>query len=213
MANFKAIDAAAEALADTDTGWVHRRDSVEYLGRAAAKALKALHDFRDEKDVDVRVAVDEALGIAQAGLQGIAPVSESEKKYTFEELAQACHKPGKRHVEKVGDAYTVEVKLKDGRKQTVTLSASRRKDGVELIHIFTRCGPVTDDTRIWALKTNADLTQGALAVQDLDGEEKLVLMNCYLLEECSPREIALGLREIAFYGDWIEKKLTGLDEY
>jgi hypothetical protein len=213
VANFKAIDSAAEDLADTDAGWVHRRDGVEYLGLAAAKALKALHDFRDEKDVDVRAAVDKALGIAQAGLQGIAPVSESEKKYTLEELAQACHKPGKRHVEKAGVGYTVEVVLKNGRKQTLTLSASRRKDGVELIHVFTLCGPVTDDARIWALKTNANLTQGALAVQDHDGEERLVLMNCYFLEECSPREMALGLHEIAFYGDWIEEKLTGLDEY
>ena len=213
MANFKAIDAAAEELADTRGGWVDRRDGAEYLGRAAAKALKALHDFRDEKDVDVRAAVDEALGIAKAGLQGIAPVADSGKKYTFDELAKACDKPGKRHVEKAGDTFTVEVVLKNGRKQTVTLSASQRKDGEELIHVFTPCGPVTDDALAWALKTNAKLTQGALAIQVHEGEEKLVLMNCYFLEECTPREIALCVHEIAFYGDWIEEKLTGLDEF
>ncbi len=213
MANYEAIDAAVDELADTSGIWVHRRDGAEYLGRAAAKALKALHDFRNEKDTDVRVAVDEALGIARAGLEGIAPVPESKKKYTLEELVQACQKPGKRRVKKAGAAFAVEVVLKNGRKQTVTLSASRRNDGVELIHVFTPCGPVTDDARVWALKTNAKMTQGALAVQDHEGEEKLVLMNCYYLEECSPREILLGLKEIAFYGDWIEEKLTGLDVF
>jgi len=206
------LEKLAKQLHDPEAGWVVRRDAAENLGKAACFVLDALREHADEMDVDVRRAVDHALGEASAALAGVPPLPQV-KQYTLEELAKACAKDGERVVAPHGKGFVVQVTLKSGRRQAVYLNHHQRKDGMELIRIFTECGPPREDALEWALRANMKITHGALALTKDSGEERLVLTDCYLAHAATPAEIKASVKELAFYGDWIESKLTGLDDF
>ena len=44
-------------------------------------------------------------------------------------------------------------------------------------------------------------------------EEFFDLVSSTIASETSPEEIKAAVKEVAFYGDWIENKLTGSDEF
>ncbi|HOZ46024.1 MAG TPA: hypothetical protein PLO37_09845 [Candidatus Hydrogenedentes bacterium] len=204
------LDKAAADLANKKAGWVFRRDAAELFGQAAAKSLAALRAHEDDADVDVRGAVARALGTASAGLTGIAPEA-SPTAYSIKELARACEKPGKRTVEPSGEGYVVDVAVKGARTQKVYLMPDKGENGIETIRIFTVCGPPKPEALGWALRTNMKLALCGFAIMDWQGEEQLVLTDCYLAEHVSPKEIRAAVKEAAAYGDWIEHKLTGAD--
>ncbi|HEO72666.1 MAG TPA: hypothetical protein ENN80_15520 [Candidatus Hydrogenedentes bacterium] len=155
---FENIEQAADALANKNAGWVVRRDGASNLGYAAGKALAALKAYEDEKDVDVRRAIDKALGEASNALAGVPPRFPESRKHTLEELVRACEKPGKREVKPHDDGFLITVALGE-RRQTVYVMPLKRKDGMELIRIYTFCGPLDEKTGMWALKTNPKLVQ------------------------------------------------------
>ena len=206
------LEKLAKQLRDAQSGWVVRRDAADNLGKIACYALDALREHADEMDVDVRRAVDTALGEASAALAGIPPMPQV-KQYSLEELAKGCAKEGERVVAPHNDGYVVQVTLKSGRHQAVYLNHHTRKDGMELIRIFTECGKPREDAFQWALRANMKVAQGALALTKDSGEERLVLTNCYLAHSATPAEIKASVKELAHYGDWIESKLTGLDDF
>ena len=209
---YEEIEKAVKQLKDSNAGWVLRRDAAEKLGNYAAQSLGVLKKLEEEPDVDVRRCITEALENASAGLAGIEP-KETQTEHSLEELVKACEKEGKRTVEPKDDGYAITVKLKDGRHQIVYVSPLKRKDGHELIRVFTYCGTPSDEALEWALRTNTKLVQGALALWDEDGEQKLVLLNCFFASEVTINEMRAAIKEISYYGDWIENKLTGLDEF
>jgi len=209
---YEDIAQSAKVLGDTDAGWVDRRDSAQKLGDIAAKALDALREFGDELDVDVHRAVDDALANASAALAGIDPVRQS-KHYTVEELARSCERDDNRVVAPHEDGFVVQVDLKSGRHQAVYIMPHTLRDGAELIRVFTKCGAPTDQSLEWALRANRKLSQGALAIEKNDGKKEFVLINCFLATELTPVEIKDAVKRIAFYGDWVETKLSDLDEF
>jgi hypothetical protein len=205
------LEKYAKQLRNPDAGWVVRRDAAENLGKAAAFALDVLREHADEMDVDVRRVVDQALGQASAALEGVPPLPQV-KEYSLEELARACEKEGERVVAPHGEGYVVQVTLKSGRKQAVYLNHHKRKDGMELIRIFTECGKPREDALEWSLRANMKVSHGALALARDGEQERLVLTNCYLAHAATPAEVKASVKELAHYGDWIENKLSGLDE-
>ena len=209
---YEEIAETANVLRDTDAGWVDRRDSAKKLGDIAAKALDALHEFADELDVDVRRAVDDALANASAALAGVDPVRQS-KHFTLEELARSCERDDNRVVAPHEDGFVVQVDLKSGRHQAVFIMPHTLRDGGELIRVFTKCGAPTEQSLEWALRANMKLSQGALAIAKNEGEKEFVLINCFLATELTPLEIKDAVKRIAFYGDWVETKLSDLDEF
>lgn len=206
---FEEIDKAAVDLANREAGWVTRRDGAEVLGQAAVRALAALKAHEEEPDVDVQRSVESALGQASGALAGVAPKPGG---HSLEELARFCEKPGSREVTASGDGYAVKVQLKAGRHQMVYITPFKRKDGIELVRVYTRCGPPQEKTLSWALAANMKLAQCAFALIEEEGEEQLVLTNCYLAGQATPTEIKVAVKEVAHYGDWMETKLTGLDD-
>jgi hypothetical protein len=206
------IDGAIEKLRDTKAGWVTRRDAVELLGKAAAKTLTALQDASEELDVDVKRSVDEMLGKAAAVLAGVKPKFDT-GPLSLEELAKSCAKEGVRLVEPDDDGYVVRVKLKDGRQQSVHLREFSRADGVKLIQVYTVCGKADEKSYAWALRANMKLIQGAVALAKQDNDERFVLTMCFLAGETTRPEIKAAVKEAAYYGDWIEQKVGGQDEF
>lgn len=200
-----AIDRAAAALADTRAGWVTRRDAADALGNAAERALRALNAYRNDKDVDIKSAVVKALGRASGGLAGVVPKSG----YSLEDLAAACAKSPQRTVKAVGEGYEVDVDLGGGRRQRVALRLVEQEKG-RLLRISTECGPSTPDAMAWALRANTRIALGALELEKNDvGDEQLVIRACFLPNEVTPATVKVAVKELAYYGDWIEQKLGG----
>jgi len=209
---FEEIDKAATVLADDTAGWVHRRDAADLLGRIAARALRPLHEHSDEMDLDVRASVERALGQAQAALQGVQAVPPT-SAFSFDELARLCAKDGARTVSHHETGYVVDVKLKDGRGQRVYLMPDKRKDESSLIRVFTYCGEASAEAERWALYANNKLTHCAVALVKEDGKERFVLTRSFMEGDVTPSEMRRAVKEVAFYGDWIEGKLSGLDDF
>jgi hypothetical protein len=209
---FEDIEKAAAALHDTKAGWVNRRDGADALGEAAMRAIDALNAHKEERDVDVARAVGKALGRVSAALAGI-PAQAVEETYTLEGLVRHCEKPGERTVEPDGEGFVVQVTLRDGRQQRVYVSPLKRKDGVELIRISTPCGAFDEGALKWALAANMKLARSAIAVGSVGGKEQFIVVNSYFASEATPAAIKASVKEIAFYGDWMEKKLTGRDDF
>lgn len=205
----KQVKKAVEALADGREAWVLRRDAAEYLGKTAGRALTALKAHLKDSDVDVKSAVERAL--RTAGADSIPAPSPG--GVALKDLAGACEKAGERSVQPHEDGYVVEVCLEGGRRQHVYLMPFERKDGVALVRIFTYCGVSDPNALEWALKANMKLTHGALGLATQDGEMRLVLVDSQKAEKALPAGVRSSVKAIAFYGDWIEEKLTGLDDF
>lgn len=207
----KELDAIARTLADTGAGWVYRRDAAETLGKLTSRAVEALKAHADDKDRDVSDEVKRALGNAAASLEGIEPIAQS-RAHTLEELVKGLEKRGSRAVSPDGDGYEVKVELREGRSQVLHIERYERSDGVKCVRVFTHCGPASERTIEWALRNNMSMVQCAVATIEEKDELRLIIVNSFLDGHITPGEMKACIKEIAFYGDWMEKKLTGLDE-
>jgi hypothetical protein len=45
-------------------------------------------------------------------------------------------------------------------------------------------------------------------VTDIDGVRQYVLTSCFPAAEATPQIIKIAVKEIAYYGDWVEQRLT-----
>lgn len=105
----------------------------------------------------------------------------------------------------------VHVKFRDGRHQIVSLEffESERE---ELVRLYTMIGEIDGmDARrlVSALRINARLAHGALAVRD----DALVMIDTLMLEDADAAEIEASIGYLAETADYYEKVLFGTDEY
>lgn len=218
MAN-DSIDTLAKKLGDAAAPWVNRRDAVDGLVDAVERARAALNAHAGDKDVDVQMAVRRAL----ERLAGSAPTvfaapppapapPPPEEPPTLKELVEACAKPGERDIEPDGEAFVVRVTHKSGRKQTVRIEAIDREDGLRIVRVFSPCGAAKDTFHAWCLKANTRLVQSAIGLADVGGVENFCLLRTFLEGQITKPEMHAAIKEIAYYADWIEHKMTGQDE-
>lgn len=207
----KALEKTIAKLKDNQAGWVDRRDAALHLGLAMERARAVLEAHKNEKDVDVRAAVQRALGIlrdTENEEAGYAP-----PPLDLEELLEACHKPPKRVVTPLGDGFQIDVQLKNGRAQCVYVKLIRRQDGKELAHIFTYCGENSEKIQQWALECNQKLERCAFALEkEAEGGRMMVVEN-QPMEEAMPRSVKAAVKHVAHYGDWLESKLSDDDVF
>lgn len=201
------LDKAIAALDNPDAGWVNRRDAAELLGQAGARAIEALEKHREEPDVDVRKAIDAARRQVDAGTPG-KPQAPG-----LDELVRALEQPGRRDVAKRGDGFQIDLAIKDGRRQKVMVMPSTRNDGHPIIRIYTRCAKPTEAILARMLRLNMSLAQCAVALSGPEDNEMLVMVNCFLADEVTPEAFKSSVKEVAFYADWLEEKLTGADRF
>ncbi len=201
------LDKAIEALDNPDAGWVNRRDAAELLGQAGARAVAALEKHREEPDLDVRKSIDESRRQVAAG------TTEAFKAYGLEELVRALEQPGRRDVTKQGDGFQIDLAIKKGRKQKVMVTPSTRNDGHPIIRIYTRCAKPTEAKLDRMLRLNMSLAQCSVALSGPEDNEMLVMVNCFLADQITPEMLRSSVKEVAYYADWLEEKLTGADEF
>lgn len=210
-----ALDEIIAALNDTNAGWVARRDAAEALGELARKSLAALRARADEKDTDVRAAVERALAtiaVPDAPAGGDGEGEERNAPPTMKALALACVKKPKRAVRRDENGFTVRVQMKDDRTQDVQVVRYTRDDGRELIRITTDCGPADSETIGWAVRNNGQFMYCAFTVEEREGTEHLRIVKNFDMKHVTPGLVRDAVKEMAHYGDWMEKKLTGKDD-
>jgi len=205
------FESAKKTLDDTGKTWVDRRDAAAALGEMAQRALDALREHHADDDTDVRMEVQKILKDfehtpAQPAKQKMFPEA------SLSELVMACEKPGEREIVEEGERFRVLMTLKGDRKQTVYVEPFTRKDGIRLVRVFTFCGQPDEQAFRWALEANMKLVQSAVGLTQHEGQEQFALLRCFLDGEISKPEMHAAIKEIGIYGDWIERKMTGMDD-
>lgn len=202
------IRRAIKSLNDPDTGWVNRRDAVELLAAAVRDSLGALHAHKNDSDTDVQKSVAQALNAI-----GIDAPALSSDATSLKKLAEALASKGHREVSETDSGFEVVVNTKNGRSQTVSIEATTSNTKQDVIRVTTICGPASESSYEWALTNNNKMSHCSLALDERDGETWLVLVNNHLAEAITFEELKLTVKEVAFYGDWVEDKLTGEDKH
>jgi hypothetical protein len=203
----EALEQTIKALSDTDAGWVARRDAAELLGHTAADAISALKTYQEDSDHDVRRAVGHALQSATDALRGAAPSADSEHP-ALERMVRALESEGKREVTATKTGFDVKVFLPNDRHQTVKVEPGESQSGNETVHVWTSCADSTASAFEWALKNNNYFALCAVAIKEVDGQERLCMLGSFLSEGLTPGTLKAAVKEVAFYGDWLENKLT-----
>lgn len=200
------IDKSIKTLQNPDAGWVNRRDAANHLARSAREALGALHEFKNDPDRDVQRAILESLN--SIGIDAPMPVEDAT---SLAKLVNALESKNSREVSKTKDGFEVLVRTKGDRSQRVSVIKTVSNTKKDIIQVSTTCGPATESVHEWALKNNMNMSHCSLAIEERDGETWFVLVNNHLTESITFEELKLTVKEVAFYGDWVEEKITGED--
>jgi len=203
------ISDLVKTLDNPENGWVVRRDAAEALGKIAAESVTALAGHLKDKDMDVLIAVEACLEPLHVLLQ---TRDKQRKHYSLRDLAQACQKQGERDVETHETGYAVTVTLPNKRRQRVYIMRYKSKDGRDMVRIFTMCGKANKDYEHLALQLNRKFSHAAFAVQKWKDADFLILVNNILRQEATPDMVKRCIKEMAYYGDWLEEKIEGTDE-
>lgn len=107
---------------------------------------------------------------------------------------------------------SVHLTLPEGRGQTVYIENSDHRAGDRLLNIFSVCCRADPKFYEDALRLNAIVLHGGLAVRDIDGEPYFVMVDTYPRATVSAEEIRRSVIEVGSRADEIEKMLTGRDE-
>lgn len=108
--------------------------------------------------------------------------------------------------------YRLQLTLPDGRSQVLFIEPSDHAAVERLILIYSKCCPAQPEYYEEALRLNSEVSHGALALRQIDGEECFVMIDTYPRSTVDPEEIRRSVLEIAFRADAVEKLLTGLDQ-
>jgi serine/threonine-protein kinase len=112
---------------------------------------------------------------------------------------------------RTGHCYRLELKLPDGRRQTLFVEPSDHSATERLLLIYSVCCNAQPEYYKDALRLNSEISHGGLAIRDIDGESKFVMVDTYPRATVDAEEIRRSALEVAYRADAVEKLLTGLD--
>ncbi len=107
--------------------------------------------------------------------------------------------------------FRLEVPLPDGRGQTVYVESSDHASHHRLLTIFSTCCPVQPHYFEQALRLNAEISHGGIAIREVDGQSFFVMVDTYPSATADVEEIRQSVFEVAKQADFVEHKLTGKD--
>jgi len=107
------------------------------------------------------------------------------------------------------EGYTVTVDLPGGRSQRVQcIFQPLQGKGTPLVLIYTGCGPAKQELYEAALKLNARLPFGAVALREVGGDPLFVMVNSFIRESISVKDIKKSVSRLAKEADALEKQLA-----
>lgn len=110
-----------------------------------------------------------------------------------------------------GHRVRVQLNLNSGRQQTVYIENSDHPAGDRLLLIYSVCCEARTDFYEEALRLNAVVRHGGLAIRELDGRQCFVMVDTYPRATVSGEEIRRSVVEVGSQADSIEDLLTGDD--
>ena len=110
-----------------------------------------------------------------------------------------------------GQRYLIDLNFSNGRHQTAFVEQSDHAAADRLLKISSVCCSALSVYFEPALRLNAEILHGALAIAEIDNEAVFVMIDNYPLATVDPEEIRRSVLEVAHRADAIEKLLTGLD--
>lgn len=110
-----------------------------------------------------------------------------------------------------GSKYHVHVKLADGRQQSLFVEPSEHSAAERLLLIYSVCCEARPDYYEEALRTNARLPHGGLAIREIDGRNMFVMVDTYPRGTVDAEEVRRSVLEVAYRADAVEHELTGGD--
>lgn len=130
----------------------------------------------------------------------------------LDQLMQSAfaHQSGVKWVRE-GERYRVNLQFHDGRRQLVLVEPSDHAAAERALRISSVCCPALSVYFEPALRLNSEILHGALAIAEIDGEAKFLMVDNYPRATVDPEEIRRSVLEVAHRADAIEKLLTGLD--
>lgn len=112
-----------------------------------------------------------------------------------------------------GEGYTLDVSIPDGRRQSLRIEPSDHSLSERLLLISSVCCDAQPAFYETALRLNSDIPHGGLAVRDVNGAAKFVMVDTYPRATVDAEEIRRSVLEVAARADAVEKLLTGKDEH
>jgi serine/threonine protein kinase len=103
------------------------------------------------------------------------------------------------------------VQLPGARRQTVYVEPSAHGSAERLLLIYSTCCAAQPAYYEAALRLNSEMPHGSVAIREVDGQLKFVVVDTYPRSTVDAEEIRRSTHEVASRADAIEKLLTGLD--
>ena len=204
------LDRAITQLSSREGTWVARRDAADFLGKVAMRARDGLARFAQDPDTDVRAAVARALG--DAAWRDSGRDSQS-AQLTLEELVRAVEREGKRAARPIDGGFEITATLKTGRTQKVFVTRGTSEAGAETIRVRSRCGLADPQAMAWALRANGRLPHCSIAIVEDGGQQWFEIGHSLRTQKATPDELRACIKEVAFYGDWAEARLSKQDAF
>ena len=110
-----------------------------------------------------------------------------------------------------GERHTVRVCFSGGRKQDVFVEPSGQAAVDRLLVISSVCGPAMPQYHEQALRLNAEMPHGSLAIRNIDNVPMFVAMNTYPRATVDCEEVRRSVLELSHRADMLEQILTGHD--
>lgn len=126
-------------------------------------------------------------------------------------LGEAFSDDPRVHWRREESRYRITVELGEGRHQVVQVEASSHAAAERLLLIYSTCCSIQPAYFEQALRLNSFMNHGSVAIREIDGEPKFVVVDTYPRTTVDAEDIRRSVHEVARHADGIEKLLTGLD--
>lgn len=110
-----------------------------------------------------------------------------------------------------GQRHRITVQLGGGRQQIVHAEASSHAAAEKLLLIYSTCCDPQPAFFEQALRLNSEMNHGSVAIREIDGRSRFVVVDTYPRGTVDAEEIRRSVHEVARRADAIEKLLTGMD--
>jgi serine/threonine-protein kinase len=112
-----------------------------------------------------------------------------------------------------GERYRVDISLPKGRNQVVFIEPSTHGAAERLLVISSVCCNAVPAYFEHALRLNAEMLHGSLALREIEGVQKFVVIDTYPRSTVDAEEVRRSVLEVAYRADAVEQLLTGLDRH
>jgi len=99
-----------------------------------------------------------------------------------------------------------------GRSQKLIVMETKDREDIEIVAVYSECGPAEADKYEWALRKNLSFPHGAFAIRKVDDKKIFVAVNAMFRSGLTATALNSAMRTLAKRADKFELALTGKDE-